>query len=321
MLIAAGVLTWWGLQQADSGPGWLEVDGPRYVESGQFLHIRVRLAPLGTSQFLTADLHWARTHDRSEGYLSTGGAKEVGRDGGSYDYLIPVPPRPGLRFARAVVYLSRTGDWNTHSRVAGSDFIEVLTNGLSNSQMGVVPLRMTYERAPVRFHARVYDAPRYLTGLLLLVAAVVAWRRFAGVATPGVAGGTNWLKLVGAFGAAALWELFGLEGPVDDFVRRVAHQEDWYYLRGGVQEVAISVIVAIALLLAWRVVRGCARHQLVEGSLLLYVALSAVNLVSLHSIDQLANLSWHGVTLIQSLKLACAAVLAVAALRIRPASP
>ena len=41
----------------------------------------------------------------------------------------------------------------------------------------------------------------------------------------------------------------------------------------------------------------------------LYLGISLVNLVSLHVIDKLADLSWHGLTLVQALKLGCSAII------------
>jgi len=43
-------------------------------------------------------------------------------------------------------------------------------------------------------------------------------------------------------------------------------------------------------------------------SFVLYPAIAAVNVVSLHVIDRVADLSWHGVSLVQALKLGCAAM-------------
>jgi hypothetical protein len=38
----------------------------------------------------------------------------------------------------------------------------------------------------------------------------------------------------------------------------------------------------------------------------LYLGISAANLLSLHAIDRIADLSWRGVSLVQALKLGCA---------------
>lgn len=290
------------------------MQGPRFVESGQALQIRVRLAPLKAPGYVTADLHWARTHDHSQGYLSTGGARQAGVNGGAWDYVIQVPPRPGLRFVRAVIYLSRTGDWNTHSLVAGSEVIEVLTNSPSDSQAQVLPLRMTNERPPPEPYGAISAAPRFLTGLLFLVAAALSWRRFQsepGDEESNGSGARLWLTAAASFTVAAIWELAGVESRVDSLVRKLAHQEDWYYLRGVVQKVAISFIAALVLLVLARVFRAKGPRRLAAVFFLSYVALSAINLVSLHSIDQIANYAWHGVSLIQGLKLGCAVALSL----------
>jgi hypothetical protein len=48
--------------------------------------------------------------------------------------------------------------------------------------------------------------------------------------------------------------------------------------------------------------------RLLVISFAVYLVISAVNLVSLHVIDKVADLAWHGLTLVQALKLGCAAM-------------
>jgi hypothetical protein len=54
--------------------------------------------------------------------------------------------------------------------------------------------------------------------------------------------------------------------------------------------------------------RAHSSRRLLLAAFLLYLALSLVNLVSLHVIDRIADLSWHGLSLVQALKLGCAAL-------------
>jgi hypothetical protein len=106
---------------------------------------------------------------------------------------------------------------------------------------------------------------------------------------------------------ACLWELFGLESRLGAQARAMARAWDFYYPRAVFQKAVISVVVAgTAVFLLW-VRRAHGSRRLLLGCFGLYLGISAVNLVSLHVIDKVADLSWHGLTLVQALKLGCAA--------------
>jgi hypothetical protein len=83
------------------------------------------------------------------------------------------------------------------------------------------------------------------------------------------------------------------------------------------QKVVISVAVAATVLLLPFIRRARSSHRLVLVSFALYLAISAVNLVSLHTIDKVADLPWHGVNLVQALKFACAAMTLLGVGRLR----
>jgi hypothetical protein len=109
LFVAAATAVWWGLNHLERRADWLRVEGPRRAVAGQPLRLRVHLAPLAEPTLLCADLHWRATRDTSMGCLATGGTKAVGKEGGSFDFEIMVPPREGLRFVTGIIYLSRTG--------------------------------------------------------------------------------------------------------------------------------------------------------------------------------------------------------------------
>ena len=150
-----------------------------------------------------------------------------------------------------------------------------------------------------------------LTGVLFLVAMMAAWG--AGQSSRAHDGRPGpetrwWQALVVLLALACLWELFGLESWLGNRARAIARAGDFYYPRALLQKVVISVAVAATVLLLPFIRRVRSPHRLVLVSFALYLAISAVNLVSLHAIDKLADLSWHGVSLVQALKLACAAM-------------
>lgn len=160
-------------------------------------------------------------------------------------------------------------------------------------------------------HPRPAAAPRWLTALLFLVAAVAAWGGGPSADGPsGVPGhGRQWWQVLAvAMALACLWELFGLESWLGAQARAMARTEDLYYPRAVFQKVVISVTIAATVLffLFIRLMRSS--YRLLLASFALYLAISGVNLVSWHPIDRVADLSWHGLTLVQALKLGCAAL-------------
>ena len=126
-----------------------------------------------------------------------------------------------------------------------------------------------------------------------------------------------WQALVVLLAWACLWELFGLETWLGDRARAMARARDLYYARAVLQKVVISVTVAAAILFLLLIRRARISHRLVLVSSALYLAIAAVNLVSLHAIDRVADLSWHGVSLVQALKLGCAVMTLVGVCRMR----
>jgi high-affinity Fe2+/Pb2+ permease len=74
------------------------------------------------------------------------------------------------------------------------------------------------------------------------------------------------------------------------------------------QKVVISVTIAATIVFFLFIRRMNSSHRFLLASFALYLAVSGVNLVSWHPIDRVADLSWHGLTLVQALKLGCAAL-------------
>jgi hypothetical protein len=108
---------------------------------------------------------------------------------------------------------------------------------------------------------------------------------------------------------ACAWELFDLETWLGNHARVIARSEDWYYPRVIFQKAVISLAAVSTggfIILVCRT-RGARRLALIAFGF--YSGVSAVNLVSLHAIDQIAEMSCHGIMLVQALKLACATLI------------
>lgn len=305
------VAVWWWLGRLEGRVDWLKVEGSPHATVGEPLPIRVHIAGLTGPSYLCADLHWANTHDTSNGYLASGGAKRVGKEGGSFDFEIRVQATNGLRFVNGIIYLSPTGDWNDRTFAAATGLIPV-TSGQNSSASKLVrlPVQLLEDNAQGKIQAT--TIPRLMIGFLLLASAVVAWVNCRFVASSLERSDEKhrrWQVVAAALTLACIWELFGLENWVGNHARALAHAGDVYYSRAVFQKALISATLAatfVFLCFLWRK-RGA--YQLLLVFFGLYLAISAVNLLSFHSIDKYADLSWHGVTLIEALKFVCAAVI------------
>lgn len=307
LAIAAGALAWWGLGRLEPRASWLRVEAPPRAVFGQKLSLRVHVGPLPEPTCLCVDLHWAAQHDGPSDYLSGGGFQRVGKEGGDFDFTIPVPPREGARFVLGVIFLSPTGRWNDHTLLADTEHIPVAAPTGQNLEAPLAPIGVNAQRLSLGSHSRGAKLLRGFTGLLLLVAAFLNWRGRGSPSEPATAPGMrcrHWLAVLLAL--ACVWELCGLEGWAGSHVRALARAQDVYYLRAGLQKVVVCLIIAtvLAMLLYLRRARSVERWAFVV--LGLYAGLAAISLVSLHAIDHLA---WAGVSVVQLLKLGSAAVL------------
>lgn len=310
LIVAATGVAWFWLGRMGGEVAWLKVEAPRHAVAGELLPIRVHVTGLKETVFLCVDLHWSSVRDNSNGYLASGGAKSVGKDGGSFDFAIMVRATNDLRFVNAILFLSQSTSWTDHTFVAATDLIPVGTgHDGGEPTLARLPVRQLVE-ADGRENTRPSTIPRLMTGFLWLAAAVAAGMAFrSAFSRPETTSRERrwWLALVVALTLACIWELSGLESWVGSQARALARAEDVYYPRAVLQKGTISVIIAATLVFLGFVWRKRRPHQLALFFFGLYVAVSIVNLLSFHSIDKYAGLSWHGVTLIEALKFVFAA--------------
>jgi hypothetical protein len=256
-----------------------------------------------------ADLHWGTSRDKPMQYLATGGSKPVGKEGGTFNFEIMVTPREGLRFVMGVFYVNQAGGWIGHKLAASTKLIPVVDDPAAPRETRLEPLGLEPLDDLAPGHPRPAALPRWLTGLLLLLAMMVAWRAGqpdAG-ASPGEGSRARWWQVLAALLAlACLWELLGLEMRVGAWARTMARAGDFYYPRAVFQKVIISVATAGTIITLVFISRAQKAYRLLLVSFAVYFAIAVVNLLSLHAIDRVADLSWHGLSVVQALKLACA---------------
>lgn len=271
--------------------------------------MRVHVTSLNETSFLGVDLHCWSVRDTSNGYLASGGVIPVGTKGGTFDFEIMVRATNVLRFVNGIVFLSPTGDWSNHTFVAATELIPV-TSGRTGEELPMARLRvreLTEGRG--RNSPQSSQIVPVLTGVSLLAASAIALMVFLVVPKPPEAssrGRRGWLVLSLTLALACIWELSRLEQWVGTHSRALAHAEDLYYPRAWFQKGMLSLTVAASLVFLSYLWRKRGTYQLALFFFSLYLALSTVNLISFHSIDEYTGISWRGVTLVEALKFLCA---------------
>jgi len=311
LLLAVGAV-WLGLGQLDSRVDWVRVSAPAAVEVGQSLILRVSVPHLAAPAYLCVDLHWATNHHTSQGFLVASPPRRVSTNVHTLDFKLPVPARPGLRFVNGIIFLSPTGRWSDHSRVANTGPIPVV-NEAPPQRLRPVRLYSSPERT-----AQTDDAPwawpRVVMGCLLLAAAAMAgrlWRRCAN--SPQTRReACRWGGWALALAILGLGELAGWEIAVGSRGRALARAGDWYYLRGGWQKGVLSLVLVAILARGVNWWRQRRRHlNFVPFGLELYLALILMDLISLHAVDQFLRSGWRGLWVIHALKLGLAGALLI----------
>lgn len=294
LLVASAVAVWWVLDHWEHRAAWLRVEAPRRAVARQTLPLRVHLAPLEKPTRLCADLHRGTTRDASNGYLGTGGSKPVGKEGGTFDFEIRIPPALGARFVTGILFLTSTGSWENHTLVAATEVIPVSSNTTDKVESRLEPLRVQPPGGATTPLPHPAPMPRWLTALLFLIAAVAAWgggpSRGGSGAAPGH-GNRRWQLLAVAMALACFWELFGLESWLGALAREMARAADRYYPRVVFQKLVISVAIPATLLFFLFIRRVRNPPPLLLASFSLHLAISGVNLISWHPIDLVADLS------------------------------
>lgn len=305
--IAAGLWFWLGrLEHID----WLVVEGPAQAVVGEPVSLRVHVKRWAVDSKLCVDLHWSRDRNTSLGFLAAGEPKAVNKTGGTFDFTIPVPARDNLHFVNGIIYLSPDGDWNNHTFAATTDLIPMTTTR-SVRATGLVRLLVRQLAEDTARGVPPKSSPlRLATGLAWLFCAVMfgRWHWRAGRFSRPAIKAPRWgLGFAVGFALAGIWELAGFENMLGNWARSWARAEDIYYPRVLFQKAVLSLILAAVVV--W--FGFCGRRRRLRWWLLsfgLYLAITTVNLLSLHALDQYAAISWRGLALVDALKFPCAVI-------------
>jgi hypothetical protein len=327
--------TWTVLDITEDRPGWLVVEGPRAAVVGRPIEFRVRLGKSAGPGEIACTLNHANAERKGWGYLASSGPPQPAAAGKTYTFVFTVPEHEDTVYVFALVYLSPTGKWQDGTRAVSTKYVPVIPEGeetaanveLRKTRVYRYPTAAESERAAAkalrpRGRPSVWVHP--VLGALLLGAAFSAAKagsRSKAAARPGEAGErTVWLVFVALLAVGAAVEISGIAGHVAAWGRRLAEQQGVYELRQPFQKALMAATAAGSLglfILFIRATRKPGSHRYLWWAgigLAAYLAVSFVSVLSFHAVAVARGLAWHGVSPVDALRGAGAAVMLVAAL-------
>lgn len=307
-LLLLGTVTWLLLTRPEPPADWLRVEAPAKVVSGETITIRVTLTDPEISLQLATSLHGWTSRNRRLRAISQAAPRRLDPAVRTFDFKLQVPELPDLAEVRAVIYLSPTGHWRDHIRVAATDPIPVKPAAHRTSLPELRPVAV-YEPVPAPVTPRLESfALRHLiVALWLVVALGLGLRVVAGrqgrPATTGNPARQPHATLVGACLLIVLAELLHAEQRVGDAARQLALEYGLYDVRLLPQQLALLfMVVGVVALAGFILLR--ARHRRIVLGLLLHAAIAATAILSLHEADAVLYATCLGLPIEQLAKLA-----------------
>ncbi|MBN2264751.1 MAG: hypothetical protein JW775_02960 [Candidatus Aminicenantes bacterium] len=329
-LALAFAATWIALSLTDDRPGWLTVWAPEAAAVGRPLEVRVRLGGSIEATEINCTLHRANSERKGWGFLSSSGPSRPAAGGETHAFLFDVPEREDTAYAFALVFLSPTGSWGQATRAATAKYIPVVgaTEAPSSALQRTRVYRYPTPAEEVRRRSKARPAgPRKgpsawihpaLAALLLAGAALCVANgvreRAAGLPPGGAGERAAWLALAAVMAAGAVFELAGIAGRFASWARQMAEARGVYELRRPVQKGLMAAAAAASLglfLLFMRSVRRPGPHRALWWTgigVAAYTAVSFVSVVSFHAVDVARSLAWHGLSPVDAVRGAGAAV-------------
>jgi hypothetical protein len=319
---------WTGLSLTEDRPGWLAVEAPEAAVVGQTLEIRVTLKKSVGSGFVDCSLHHANAERKGWGFLASSGPARPAAGGRTYSFVFTVPEHEDTAYAFALIFLSPTGRWEDGTRAVSTKYMPVVTGGGSGAGLG--PRKTQVYRYPTAAEAARTKAkparPRGqpsvwvhpVIGLLLLAAAAFAAAK-AGERRAATPPGRPeeravWLALAIMLAVSAVFELSGIAGHIAAWGRRLARGQGVYELRRPFQKTIMAATAAASFGLFLLFIRETKRpgsHRLLWWAgvgLAAYLAVSFVSVLSFHAVDMAGLMAWHGLSPVDALRGAGAAV-------------
>ncbi len=319
---------------------WITADAPAWGVVGRPFEVQAALKDIPQEGSLMADLHRVTRVGHSQGRMSSGGSFQAVSDG-SYRFTMRVKPEDGLEYIGVVIFLTPTGRWADRILAVSSEPIPVKPEEPGAKPAPIRKLRLFWsgyrpvsgdrtqgnpesprgrevaEPAPLRTRTTVRIVLFVLLSSAGLLSLRLSTRRDAGDAGSARPRGP-WLAFGVILLLASAAELFLLDEMITEWGRRMALQSNLYFVRRPFQMLLISVVGAagacyfiFSLLTAFER-RSVSHARLAALGIMLYLAVSFVEMLSFHYVDKWKDRLVLGVSVIDLLKgVFAAAVLAV----------
>jgi hypothetical protein len=277
---------------------WIALSAPSVLTIGQRYTVTLTLSDPRGGDYLVADLHGLDSHRRSLGVIRPGHAEAVSPLNRTYTFSFVVNGRPRLKSVHVVAYLSPSGHWHDHRRVARSEPID-LVHG--------------YTAPSKAIDLGIYDhvsAPEILVPnpFPLRLAIALLWGFAAGLA--GLSWWRspyprNWPVLVIVLLGCACWEFTSVGSRLSDVAREIAQHAGFYEERRLPQEIATAFAVVVLSAGAAAALIRSQRH--VPAAVIMGVSLFAVvgtaGMLSLHDVDRVLATDFGAIALAPAIRL------------------
>jgi hypothetical protein len=310
---------------------------------GRTIEIRITLKASVKPTMINCSLHRANAERKGWGLLAAREPSRPAAGGGTYSFVFTVPEREDTAFVFGLVYLSPTGRWEDGTRAATTKYVPYVRDEPA-AELAALRKTTTYwyptaaEEQKEREKAKTARPPgrpslwvHPVLGLLLIAAAALATlkARRSVADRPGAdVERAVWLAFAVLLLGCAAAELSGLGGHLAAWARRLAEARKVYELRRPFQQTIMAAMAAGGLgflFLFMRAVRRPGSHRSIWWAAIglgLYLAMSLASVLSFHAVDAARKLLWHGISPVDAVRGAGAAVtLAATALSLRPGRP
>lgn len=328
-----GLGAWLALDALRPWAGWVTLSSASLAIPGQPFPLLVHFSDPLPAGRVSVDLH---TRAAAPGLSKVVGVHQFDLLPDQHDYRIDVPLRSDATSGavRVVVYLSPNGSWMDRTRSAMTDDIPIATTGtgpLETSETLPSVVRRLIHLGGPSVVSRTRSLPmRSMTSALWFIAAAVLARRavraWHGIRPRDSAPtASRPARLLGwACLAVGLAEALDVSRFLGEAARSLAREVSAYEAREPGQQLISALALALAAggVLACLRISGPASHRVACASVTVALGLIALDSLSLHAFDEIAEGMVAGVPWIQIAGFACALITTIAVVTgNRPAQP
>lgn len=263
---------------------WLRLDAPAAVVAGEPFVVTVTLLEPAGGAFLGVDLHATGASGAPVRVVAAGQAQAVAGTQRTFRFALVLRDAPtDVARVHAIVFLSRSAQWQDAFRVARSDALAVVGSSPRAGDGVARPLRVHDPEDAAAIGIATEPLVRAAISALWLGAAIVSvrtWRRW----TPGASAA----GFVAVCVALAAWEALAAGPWLSDHARPLARAAGLYEGRRIAQQLAtIALAGGIGVLALVALRRAQWLPGLALAGIALYAVVAMAHVFSLHEIDRL----------------------------------